>query len=123
MDFTDFAEKAVKQDRRNIFTKYDGNLDIVPDMLKSFYRDYNPVDVEINGEIGAVRFCPAEGLDDLQHEYAYIGAQFILATCNSDPIFYSDGKIYTCPHGIQDPKWEIIDVETLFLQEKAQFDR
>jgi hypothetical protein len=115
MDFSKFVSKATEQDKRNKFAKYDGNLDMVPDELKPFYRVYNPVDVEIDTGIGSVRFCPADSLGELQSEYAYLGVQFVFATCNGDPIFLNDGQVYTCPHGVNTPKWEPLDVKLLFL--------
>ena len=110
MKYSEFVKKAVLQDERNIFSKYDGNLDCVPDVLKIFYKESNPVNVEIN----YTRFLPVEKLDSLQAEYSYLNAQFIFATCNGDPIFLHDGSVYTVPHGVKNPKWELLakDIET-----------
>ncbi|GHV51349.1 hypothetical protein FACS1894216_05230 [Synergistales bacterium] len=109
MDFSRFVANVIGQDSRNRFEKYDGNLDIVPYEFKPFYREYNPVDVEVASEIGDVRFCPADDLAELQSEYAYLNAQFVFATTNGDPIFFHEGQIYTCPHGMKEPEWEILD--------------
>ncbi len=108
MDFSLFVQKALAEYGRNEFGKYEGNLDIVPAEMKPFYRNFNPVCVQVEINFGDVRFCPAEDLSDLQQEYAYLNAQFIFATCNSDPIFLHDGKVYTCPHGFSKPQWEMI---------------
>ncbi len=112
MDYLEFAKKAIAQDKRNIFSEYDGNLDIVPDALKTFYKDTNPSDVEIN----CVRFSPAEKLAAMQMEYSYLNAQFVFATCNGDPIFLHDGYVYTAPHGVKNPKWELLakDIKSYF---------
>ena len=48
MDFSKFVEKAILYDKRNTFSKYDGSLDGVPDILKDLYRDSNPIDVKFN---------------------------------------------------------------------------
>ena len=104
MDYSKFVEKAVLKDKRNIFSRYDGSLDIIPDDLKEFYKKSNPLDVEIN----AVKFLPAEELIALQREYSYLSAQFVFATCNGDPIFLNDGCIYTCPHGVKNAQWELL---------------
>lgn len=104
MDFSKFAEKAILYDKRNTFSKYDGNLDGIPDALKNFYRENDPVDVEFNN----IRFFPAEELDNLQSEYSYMNVQFVFATCNGDPIFLHDGHVYTAPHGVKEPRWELL---------------
>ena len=67
MEYSEFAEKAILQDKRNVFSKYDSNLDAVPDIIKTFYRNNNPLNVEIN----AIRFIPSEELDAIQSEYSY----------------------------------------------------
>ena len=110
MDFSKFVEKAILYDRRNTFSKYDGNLDELPDVLKEFYRESNPIDVEVNN----VRFYSVEDLSDLQAEYSYLNAQFVFATCNGDPIFLHDRFVYSAPHGVRNPKWELQseDIET-----------
>ena len=54
MEYTEFVKKAVLQNDRNVFSKYDGNLDCVPDSLKAFYKESNPVNAEIN----YIRFFP-----------------------------------------------------------------
>lgn len=112
MKYSEFVKKSVLYDARNSFAKYDGNLDCVPDVLKDFYKESNPLDVEID----CVRFLPAEKLDSLQVEYAFLKAQFVFATFNGDPIFLHDGSVYTAPHGVKNPKWELLadNIETYF---------
>ena len=110
MDYLDFAKNAVLNDSRNVFAQYDGNLDFVPETLKGFYKHTNPIAVEMN----CVRFIPAEKLSGAQAEYSYLNVQLIFATCNGDPIFWQNGCIYTVPHGIKNPEWELLakDIET-----------
>ena len=103
MNFSSFALKAIELNRQNKFEKCNENINIVPDDFKEFYRNYNPVDVEIEIDNAIVRFYPVINLSELQVEFSYINAQFIFASCNGDPIFYEAGKIYTCPHGVKDP--------------------
>ena len=107
MDFSLFAT-AVGRDPRNRFEKYDGNLDPVPDEFKTFYREHNPIDVELDSDYGDMRFYPAGSLPDLQAEYSYINANFIFATSNGDPIFFHEGQVYTCLHGVNEPRWELL---------------
>lgn len=112
MDFNNFVRKAIEDDSRNVFSQYSGDLTGIPEPLKTLYKESNPVDVEVN----FIRFYAAEELNGLQNEYSYLNAQFIFATCNGDPIFFHEGKIYTCPHGVDKPEWELIgeNVETFF---------
>lgn len=72
--------------------------------MRAFHRETNPQDVEI----GCVRFAPVEELANLQSEYAYIEAQFVFAISNGDPIFLKEGYVYTCPHGIKKPQYELL---------------
>ena len=114
MEFSKFVEKAILYDKRNTFSKYNGDLDGIPDVLKDLYRESNPIDVEFNN----IRFFPVEELSDLQEEYSYLNAQFVFATCNGDPIFLHDGCVYTAPHGVKEPKWELLSksVEAYFTE-------
>ena len=120
MDFSVFANKAMLKSQYNQFSQYSGNLDTVPKMLRALYQDYNPICVEIEFNNGDVRFYPVEELPDLQKEYCYLNAEFVFATCNSDPIFFHDGQIFTCPHGVREPKWEALDIKSLFLQDAGE---
>lgn len=104
MDFSEFAQNAVSLDKRNSFAHYNGDLSKIPEEMQAFYRETNPLDVEI----GFVRFAPAEELANLQSEYAYIEAEFVFAISNGDPIFLKEGYVYTCPHGIKKPQYELL---------------
>lgn len=108
MNYAVFTKKAMHQDNRNTFAKCDTDLGMIPDDLKAFYREYNPVDVEIDYNGVGIRFYSVAELPELQNEYAYLHAQFIFATCNADPIFWDGGQVYTCPHGVKEPQWEKI---------------
>ena len=108
MDYAVFVKKAVALNGRNKFESYEGNIDIVPDEIKPFYRNYNPVHVEIGFYGVSISFCPANDLLELQKEYTHINVQLIFATCNSDPIFINNGCVYTCAHGVHKPQHEKI---------------
>ena len=45
--FESFVQKALAQDKRNCFSPYDGPVDFIPDAFQAFYRDTDPIDVEI----------------------------------------------------------------------------
>lgn len=117
MDYSFFVRKATSQDGRNIFKKYEGSLDAVPETLKPFYRDHNPVDVEIDTNGATIHFYPVEELTSLQSDYSYLNAQLVFATCNGDPIFINEESVYTCPHGVVSPAWEKLSdsIEQYFL--------
>lgn len=108
MDYPDFVSKIVERDHRNVFEKYTGSLEGVPDEMKKFYQAFNPVDVEIDCKGVGVRLYRAEELMSLQTEYGYLHAQLVFATCNGDPIFMHEGLIYTCPHGVKQAKWQLL---------------
>ena len=114
MEFSKFVEKAILYDKRNTFSKYNGDLDGIPDVLKDLYRESNPIDVEFNNS----RFFRVEDLSYLQEYDSYLNAQFVFATCNGDPIFLHDGCVYTAPHGVKEPKWELLSktVEAYFTE-------
>lgn len=106
MSLTTFIKKAINQDNRNQFEPYSGNLDIVPDGLKKFYREYNPIDVEVISDYNPIHFYSVQELSSLQQEYSFIKDGFVFATCNGDPIFVNDSGVYTCAHGIRVPTKE-----------------
>lgn len=108
MDFSTFSKKAVAQDKRNRFGKYTGQQGAIPDALLSFYREYDPLDVEVELAGACVRFISAAELESTSDEYPFLHEQFIFATSNGDPIFLNEGHVYTCPHGGGQPKWELL---------------
>ena len=106
MDYSEFVSKAVAQDKLNKFAKCDGELSFIPIEAREFYQNFDPVDVEIGMNGSSVRLYPVSELIELQKEYDYLHVQFVFATCNGDPIFLHQEKIYMCAHGVNTPKWE-----------------
>lgn len=58
----------------------------------------------MNAEVDMYNFIPADKLERVNtKEYGdYFESKdspFVFATCNGDPIFFINGKIYTHPHG------------------------
>jgi len=106
MNYSIFVKKAIEKDSRNTFVTYADDISKIPTDLQMFYQSYNPVNVEIDTDNGLIHFYPAEDLTELSKDYSYIGNIFVFATINSDPIFINDKIVYTCPHGINNPKWE-----------------
>jgi len=89
----EFIDKAKKQDSRNSFEKYDGNLSAIPEELRSFYKNFNPVDVEVSMKDTSVRFFPVDKLNVLQNDYKLPNTCFVFASSNGDPIYIEEGKI------------------------------
>lgn len=97
MKLEEFVKKAIKQDKRNTFSPFEGQLVNIPIDFMEFYRSYNPINVEIKTKrLGNIWFCPLEKLNELKSEYDfYPNSVFIFATNNGDPIFMEKGKIFT----------------------------
>ena len=83
-------------------------LSTCPEVLKEFYQQANPVDVEVTMDGNAVRFVPADELETIQSDYSMGKERFVFATCNGDPIYVYDKKIYTCCHGTRKIKDELM---------------
>lgn len=101
MNYADFAKKVIAQDGRNKFRYLDHNRIIeLPASLRKFYIDYDPYDVEVRlSDCNSIRFYSLNMLKNLQKEYTLPKGAFVFATMNSDPIFISDGKIFTINGG------------------------
>ncbi len=108
MTLQDFVNKAMKQDKRNVFEKTTADENTLPGALKNFYRQANPVDVEITMGGNPVKFYPLCELISLQGDYRLGNDCFVFATCNSDPIFLQEKKVYSCYHGVKGAKKEFI---------------
>ena len=108
MIIQEFVDKAIKQDKRNVFEIATQGFNILPGELKDFYRRANPVDVEIRMGGNSVKFYPLDELSILQDDYKLENDCFIFATCNSDPIFLKEGKVYSCYHGAKESEKEFV---------------
>lgn len=97
MTYDQFELKAFEIDPRNKFGKCDRVVSC-PRVIADFYKNHNPVDVEISlPDFGRVRFFAAADLDEIKLEYArFPNGIFIFASVNGDPIFIGkDFKVYT----------------------------
>lgn len=93
-----FYQEAVKQDDENKFDKNTTVSDLLPDILKELYLYYDPVDVEVAYQGNGMRFIPYSELNDYQAEYEMPEDALVFATCNSNPFFFKEGKVYTKAH-------------------------
>jgi hypothetical protein len=99
MTIEEFVTKAEKQDARNCFEPFFGDVSFVPEDIRDFYVLANPVDVEISTrKFGNVRFFPIEQIEDIKNEYSFMpNDTFIFASTNGDPIFIEKTSFYiTC---------------------------
>ena len=99
MTIEEFVIKAERQDSRNQFKPFLGDVSFVPEDIKDFYLLANPIDVEIRTrKYGNVRFYPIEQIENLKNEYSFMpNDTFIFASANGDPIFIEKTHYYiTC---------------------------
>ena len=104
MVFEHFVEQVCKSDARNKFATGTNSAGFLSD----FYRFYNPVDVEFASQIGVIRMFSIEEIQEETNCYAYIGADFVFATINGDPLFVKNKEVYVCDHGSDSPTFEKI---------------
>ena len=93
MTFKDFVKKSIEQDERNIFEPSDDTLEIIPEIMKDFYKYYNPIDVEVTINDASVHFFPVNELEDLQEEYNLGKDKYVFASCNGDPVYLENNKV------------------------------
>ena len=98
--FIDFVTAVKKQDKRNMFEPFSGDVSSLPEAIQEFYKNSNPVDVEIRlANYLQIRFYNVGNLAAIKEEYGLAESAFLFATCNGDPIYLQDGKVYTEAHG------------------------
>lgn len=97
--FSEFAKKAIKQDSRNRFESYNNDLSFVPAVMRDFYKNHNPADVEVKMDDNYFRFIPADKLEITQKLYALGKECFVFASCNDEPIYLKDNRVYSCLFG------------------------
>lgn len=106
--FSDFVKRAIKQDSRNQFDSFDGDISFIPDALQDFYKNSNPADVEVKIQDNYVRFIPVWELEKIQKLYALGEACFVFASCEDEPIYLKNKKVYTCLYGKNGIKEEVL---------------
>lgn len=96
MTVEDFVSKAKRQDSRNVFEPYAGDMTSIPSAIAEFYIKANPVDVEIESrKFGIIHFYPTDKLEDLRKDYSFMPEDaFIFATNNGDPIFIQNARFF-----------------------------
>lgn len=96
MTIEEFVIKAQKQDSRNIFERFTGNISNIPSDIKDFYVKANPIDVEIDTRsLGKIHFFSLEKTGNIKKEYSFMPeSTFIFASNNGDPIFIQNSHYY-----------------------------
>lgn len=96
MTIEDFVNKAKKQDSRNIFESYSGDVSIIPSDIRNFFIKANPINVQIETrKFGDIHFYPLEEINSLNQEYSFMPEDsFIFASTNGDPIFIQNSQYY-----------------------------
>lgn len=99
MDYHSFFEKLKTEDPRIEYVEVRKDLECEGLKIPQFYKVIDPVNVEFEFNDGIVRMEPFEGLLVLNKQYGYVKADCVFATCNGDPIYVKNGKVYMCTHG------------------------
>lgn len=116
MIYNDFVRCAILEDKRNVFVKCGEVVSCLPEALRGFYCEFNPVDVEITLQsIGSVKLFPVSELSELQKDYELSPKCFVFATSDGDPIFLLEGKVYTSLPEVFNPEL-IADSFNKFLE-------
>lgn len=108
MEKNQFKQKAIRQDQRNVFEHCSEDISSLPTEMQSFFRECNPIDVEVRMNGNSVKFYPFSDLPKLQSEYHLSNKRLVFATCNSDPIYYWNGTICSCCHESSDWRDEVL---------------
>lgn len=99
MEYHSFFEKLRVEDSRIEYSETCRGLECEGLKIPQFYKTINPVNVEFEFNDGIIRLEPFEGLLVLNEQYGYTVADCVFATCNGDPIYVKNEKVYTCTHG------------------------
>lgn len=97
MKYSTFVDNAIEQDKRNKFKKTK-KVESVPNEMLDFYKESDPIDVEVSIKKRIVAFFAYKNLPKIQKEYE-LEEGFVFASCNGEPIYLKDGKVYTCTFG------------------------
>ena len=109
--FEKFKEFAENHDKKNKFGSFylADEFPIISEQLKDFYKDYNPLNVEIDlGKNGVLRFFSGDELMNIQQEYD-LDSYLVFAELEGDPVAIKDGSVYISVHGTGQFDFEMIN--------------
>lgn len=95
-----------KDDRNEFAEKLDTLSVLIPKELQDFYKEVNPIDVEVTlKDLTSVKFFSLKELTDIEKEYNMEQGSYVFASREGDPIIIKNGKVYTATHG--STTWEL----------------
>lgn len=97
MNYVDFFGELRRSDSRIEYSvmKQERETNDAP----MFYRFIDPISVEFEYNDGIVRLMPFDALQKSKDQYPYVEEGCIFATCNGEPIYEKNNKVYTCVCG------------------------
>lgn len=99
MEYLAFFEKLKMEDARIEYREVHNVLEYGNLKIPQFYEEIDPVNVEFELNDGIVRLEPFGGLPILNEHHGYVKADCVFASCNGDPIYVKNNKVYSCIHG------------------------
>ena len=96
MDYIKFFEKLKKNDYRVEYKLVTESHKCVDVEMPEYYKKVNPINVEFEYNDGIIRLVPYEDLIPIRKAYSYIERGCIFATCNGEPLYVRDNKVFTC---------------------------
>lgn len=99
MDYIAFFNKLKDVDPRIDFQMVENSKILDGGNIPAFYSVINPINVEFEYNDGIIRLEPIENFDNLKKEYDYVQTDCIFASCNGEPIYLKDKKVFTCIRG------------------------
>ncbi len=99
MDYVSFFNKLKDVDSRTEFRMVENSKILDGKNIPAFYSVINPINVEFEYNDGIIRLEPIENFDNLMKEYDYVQTDCIFASCNGEPIYLKDKKVFTCIRG------------------------
>ncbi len=90
----------------------------IPQDFVSLYTEYDPLKVELPFDGNSMNLTPYKELKSRLEEYGLDKDSLVFATCNGDPYFVNNSKVYTFMHGMVNSSWELIDenIDNFFME-------
>lgn len=95
MNYIDFFNKLKCSDSRVEYIVLDQEQGTLDSNIPMFYRFVNPINVEFEFGDGIIRLIPFSELETTNKQYEYVNEGCIFATCNGEPIYEKNQKVYT----------------------------
>lgn len=96
MNYLEFFKKLKNADSRIEYCVLSESKKINDINMPEFYYYIDPINVEFEYNDGIVRIIPYNDMLSAKNEYHYIKEGCVFATCNGEPIYEKNGKVFTC---------------------------